>query len=219
MAAACGISAWHCDPQDPVQASPGITPWEQECRAPAPRITGSLSRAGLGPSSKPPSERGSQAVQPQLTPAHSTAALRVVLPRAALQGAVPAPWVWSVPAAQPCSPCWGPPYLHFPVCHLHPWHFHSKPGARCHRQPQLSQQTSPRCFLFWLPWELCQAWLPFRQSQPWSGTRIRVAEPHFMEHPHHCGTALPRTHTSPRQPVTPVNTKEPRPCAMSTEES
>lgn len=131
--AACGISAWHCDPiacaQDPGQASPGITPWERECRAPAPRITGSLSRAGLGPGSKPPSEQGSQAAQPQLTPAHSTAALRVVLPSAALQGAVPAPWVWGATAAQLCSPCWGPRYLHFPVCHLHPWHFHGEPGC------------------------------------------------------------------------------------------
>lgn len=98
MLAACGISAWHCDPiayaQDPVQAFPGITPWEQECRAPAPRIIGSLSRVGLGPGSKPPSEQGSQAAQPQLTPAHSTAALQVVLLSAALQEAVPAAWVW-----------------------------------------------------------------------------------------------------------------------------
>lgn len=131
--AACGISAWHCDPiacaQDPGQASPGITPWEQERRALAPRITGSLSRAGLGPGSKPPSEQGSQAAQPQLTLAHSTAALRVVLPSAALQGAVPAPRVWGATAAQPCSPCWGPCYLYFSVCHLHPWHFHGEPGC------------------------------------------------------------------------------------------
>lgn len=118
MVAACDTSAWHCDPiacaQDPVQASPGITPWEQECRAPAPRITGSLSRAGLGPGSKPSSEQGSQAEQPQLTPAHSTAALRVVLPSAALQGAVPAPWAWGATEHSPTPLAGGPALCIFP---------------------------------------------------------------------------------------------------------
>lgn len=89
-AAACAVSTWRCDPgawtQDPGQASPGITPWEQECRAPAPRITGSLSPVGPGPSSKPLSEQGSQAARPQLTPAHTAAALRVVLPSTGAAG-------------------------------------------------------------------------------------------------------------------------------------
>lgn len=215
------LCAWHCDPtacaQDPVQASPGITPWEQECRAAAPRITGSLSRAGLGPASKPPSEQGSQAAQPQLTPAHSTAALRIVLPSAALQGAVPAAWVWGAIVAEPCSACLGPHYLHFPDATSTHGFFPVSPAARRHcHQPQLSQQTSAQCFLLQLPWELCQAWLPLRQSQPRSGTRVRAAEPHFMGHPHRCGTALPHAHTAPRQSIAPVSTKEPRPCTTST---
>lgn len=74
--------------------------------------------------------------------------------------------------------------------------FTVSPGARRRRQPQLSQQTSARCFLLRLPWELCQAWLPLRQSQPRSGARVRApfhAAPTSLWHLSATCPHLPRT--------------------------
>lgn len=134
--AARAAGAWHRDPiacaQGPGRASPGITCWEPERRAPAPRITGSLSPVG----SKPPSERGSQAPQPRLTPAHTAAALWVVLPSASAAGGCARTLPLGCRGAMAPLPTPGAPLFAFP-------HAPPPPTAFARRARALAAAASP----------------------------------------------------------------------------
>lgn len=203
--AACAVSAWHCDPiacaQEPGRASPGITPWEQECRALAARITGSLSPMGPGPGSKPPSEGGSQAAQPRLTPAHTAEALQVVLPSAGAAGGHACSPGLGGPQRHGPAPCAGAPAICISPCTTAARGICTASlGARRRCQPQLSQQAPARRFLLWLPWAPCQAWLPLQQPQPRSGVRVRATQPRCMGRLRRSGTGLARACTYPGRP-------------------
>lgn len=163
--AACGISAWHCDPiacaQDPVQASPGITPWEQERRAPALWITEAYPARGWGPVPNLPLNRALK--QRSLSsPRHIPQRLCELCCRVpCCRGLCLLPGFGVPPWHSPAPLAGGPSICISPYATSTHGIFMASPGACRHRhQLQLSQQTSAWCFLLQLPWELCQAWLP-----------------------------------------------------------